>query len=186
MAVILFTGHRLDEAGRSTPRFPPARVPQVQQRLQFAVADLAAAPVYAAVCSLAAGGDLLFAQECLRQRIPLHAVLPFEAADFVAQSVAYPKAVGPPFDWLHLYQQVRQAATSLEFSTEGPFQAHEHQFLRCNEFMLARALHLAAAAHTSVQALLLLQKEQVAVAGGSQHFSAILRQQGICIQQLRI
>lgn len=185
MSVLLFTGHRIDGPDRQLARFPPALVPSVQLRIRGALAGMAVlAPLRAAVCSLAAGGDLLFAQACLQHHIKLFIVLPFRQADFVPQSVTYAKAAGHKFAWLKLYRRVLRAASKVEFSSPAAAHPGGHQFLHCNQMMLERAQQLAAAAHTSVQALLLLEPGPQALAGGSQHFRTLLRKQGINLRQM--
>ena len=62
--------------------------------------------------SLAAGADILFAEELLRRGAELHVTLPFDTEDFRAVSVAPAGA-----DWLTRFELCLKAATSVQFSS---------------------------------------------------------------------
>ncbi|GAB2943685.1 hypothetical protein GCM10027048_05490 [Hymenobacter coalescens] len=176
MTVLLFSGHRLDWQGLAEARFPPSRVPEVQVKIRSVLQRLAAPahPVRAAVGSLAAGADLLFAHECLQLRVPLHVCLPFGLPDFVRVSVAYPKAGPDPTPWEQLFEQALRAAATVTYTTCTGYEPQSDQFARCNRTMLRQAVTLAAGAHTHVQAVLFLQAHQPPEPGGSRDFLQLL------------
>ena len=62
--------------------------------------------------SLAAGADILFAEELLRRGAELHVTLPFDTEDFKAVSVAPAGA-----DWLSRFELCLKAATSVQYSS---------------------------------------------------------------------
>ena len=62
--------------------------------------------------SLAAGADILFAEELLRRGAELHVTLPFDTEDFKAVSVAPAGA-----DWLTRFELCLKAATSVQYSS---------------------------------------------------------------------
>ncbi|MBF9140894.1 hypothetical protein [Hymenobacter properus] len=143
-------------------------------------------PPRAAVSSLAAGGDLLFALACLRRRIPLHIVLPLRQPDFIGQSVSYAKpedATVPSPNWLALYKLVLRRATTLHFTSKAPYRACARPFKRCNQAMLHLAQAKAASAHTTVLGVLLLQKDQTSLAGGTQEFGRMLRMKRLMVNR---
>lgn len=187
MSVLLFTGHRLDWLHRPEARFPPEEVPEVRRRLRQALSpEGPLAPVQAAVCSLAAGSDLLFAEQVLALGVPLHAFLPFRLPDFVAQSVCYPK---PPserhVDWQLLFDQALAQARAVHYSSHRAFQPAAHQYLDCNWAMLGFAQQLAAAQHTTVAGLAYLDDAaEGQLPGGSSHFRHLLRRHAIPVLTL--
>jgi len=84
---ILFTGHRVDEPGRESPRFPAALVTEAARRIDAALDEIGAGADDLALTQGAAGGDLLFAEACLARAVPLRLMLPLAEAEFVAVSV---------------------------------------------------------------------------------------------------
>lgn len=87
--VILFTGHRIDTAGRETPRFPAAMESvardAIRRSLQDHLPNYTAAKVLA-VAGGAAGGDLLFLEVCQDLGIKTELALPLPAGRFVEAS----------------------------------------------------------------------------------------------------
>jgi hypothetical protein len=87
-AVAFFTGHRIDEPGRATSRFPAAAEPDVRNRLK---ALLAAGQIEIGYSSAAQGGDILFA-EALQENpaSESHIFLPADRESFRRESVTVP------------------------------------------------------------------------------------------------
>lgn len=83
--LVVFTGHRIDAAGRQPPRFDPASEVLVRSAIR---AHLSALEARVGVCPAADGGDILFAEAMLERRGDLHVVLPSEPAAFKSTSVA--------------------------------------------------------------------------------------------------
>ncbi|WP_119419561.1 TRAFs-binding domain-containing protein [Desertibaculum subflavum] len=108
---IHFSGHIIG------PRFPPEAVPVVATAIEAA---LAAHDVGFAYGSLAAGADILFAEAVLARGGELHVVLPFDAVEFRATSVA--PAGG---DWLARFEACLARATSINFATTDAFLADD-------------------------------------------------------------
>lgn len=82
--VACFTGHRLDEPGRQSPRFPRDRVHRVAERIKKALDD---ANVRFGFSSAADGGDILFVEQLLARGGEPTVILPFPAEDFAETSV---------------------------------------------------------------------------------------------------
>jgi len=100
---ILFTGHRVDEPDRPSPRFPAEQVTKAARRIDAALDEIGAGADDLALTQGAAGGDLLFAEACLARAVPLRLLLPFAEAEFVAVSVL--PVVGGA-DWHARYRRV--------------------------------------------------------------------------------
>lgn len=89
---ILFSGHRLDEPDRTTPRFPASRISDSSH----AIAATLPANAGVGISSAANGGDILFLEACAARAIPCHIILPFPPEKFVQTSVA----TDAPGDWV--------------------------------------------------------------------------------------
>ena len=98
--------------------------PAMEQRLAAKVrAALEAETVGFAYGSLAAGSDILVAEQLLAMGAELHVVLPVTEADFLAQSVA---PAGEA--WLNRYAACRAAATSVTFASSMSHVGGQGQF----------------------------------------------------------
>jgi hypothetical protein len=84
--VVAFIGHMIDHPNRSTPRFPASIEPQVKSAIANSIRTLNAHIGY---CSLACGGDILFAEAMAEQGGEVNIFLPFAEADFIEESVRF-------------------------------------------------------------------------------------------------
>lgn len=84
--VVVFAGHLIDRPGRSMPRFPQALEADVRQALRDRVGHLAACFGYS---SAACGADLLFLETVVDLHGETTIVLPYERAQFQADSVGF-------------------------------------------------------------------------------------------------
>lgn len=84
--VVAFAGHMIDAPGRSTPRFPAAIESRVKEAIRGAIRTLNASIGY---CSLASGGDILFAEAMTEEGGEVHVLMPFSKADFIDTSLSF-------------------------------------------------------------------------------------------------
>jgi len=95
--------------------------------------------------ALACGADILFAEAALARGVELHVVLPFEEADFLAQSV---DPGGE--DWAARYRACRDAAASLTLAADMEFFGDPSQYGYASRMAMGlarlRAEHLGAEA----------------------------------------
>jgi hypothetical protein len=138
--VLLFSGHMMDAPDRPQPRFPPAMEAAAAERLADALSALDAGPADLALCQAAAGGDLLFLEACLRRGVRCQVLLPFDEAEFIAQSIL-PSAQGEAWRqrWLAVKPQLGLAPRAMPDAL-GPLPPGEDPFVRCNLWLLATAL----------------------------------------------
>jgi hypothetical protein len=105
--VLLFTGHRLDAVGRTTPRFPPEAEETARRMIRDAVTSqladtrgeagqAARAPVRA-ICGGASGGDILFLEVCRDLAVPAELYLALPRDEYVEASVSDAAGDG---DWV--------------------------------------------------------------------------------------
>lgn len=144
--VFLFSGHRIDEPGRKTPRFPPHQEPVAAAEIARALDTLEAGPDDLALCQASAGGDLLFLEACQRRGLSLRILLPFAEPKFIAESIAPcdPKGV-----WTARYHRLKDSqsakaggAWKLRLMPEalGPDPKGLSPYERCNLWLLYTAL----------------------------------------------
>jgi hypothetical protein len=87
--VVLFAGHRVDEPGRTPPRFPPECETKARLAIESVVKSIAAAawgPVLG-IAGAADGGDILFHEVCRELGIESEVCLAVSAAEYVHTSV---------------------------------------------------------------------------------------------------
>jgi hypothetical protein len=105
---LLFTGHRIDDPNRTSPRFPAGQEPAARQAiLETVQRDLPGdgRPVIA-IAGGASGGDLLFQEICEKLGVERHLYLIIPRDDYVVASVA---PAGP--DWVQRFNHQFDTAT---------------------------------------------------------------------------
>lgn len=101
------------QAGRPARRFAAEDEPEVAARVAAAIAAEGLGIGFGA---LACGGDILVAEALLAAGGELHVVLPFEAEEFVALSVA-PAGAG----WVDRFHRCVEAAASVSAASDGAY-----------------------------------------------------------------
>ena len=136
--VLLFSGHMIDAPGREIPRFPAENAASAAERISTTLDELKAGANDFALTQGACGGDILFAEACLKRGIKLQLLQPFAEAEFIQNSVT--TVTG---DWLQRYQAIRQhlAHPPLAAPSElGALPADMNAYERCNIWLLASAM----------------------------------------------
>ena len=87
--VFLFSGHMIDAPDRPAPRFPAAQEAVAARAISDILDTLDAGPKDLALCSGACGGDILFAEACLKRGVRLEVRLPFAIPIFLEKSVTF-------------------------------------------------------------------------------------------------
>jgi len=85
-AIVAFVGHMIDHPNRSEPRFPASIEQKIKEAIVHSIRSLNAHIGY---CSLACGGDILFAEAMAEQGGEVTIFLPFDKLDFIKTSVAF-------------------------------------------------------------------------------------------------
>jgi hypothetical protein len=180
--VILFTGHMIDEIGRTPPRFPDSMRSQVRdailKQLEREVARTEGAVV--ALASGANGGDLLFHDVCHELKIEHRLLLPLTPDSFRNESVS---PAGPfwedQFDKLlkssgpvpHLTDR---AELPLWLSIKGDYTTWQ----RANLWLIHEALAVDAQNFTLLSLWDGIKKEGV---GGTAHMRTVAQQCGAAV-----
>jgi hypothetical protein len=133
--VVLFSGHMIDAPDRKTPRFPPTREGAAAAAIANALSKIGVTEGDIAICGGACGGDLLFAEACLVQRMRLEIYIPFDEPTFLADSVDFAGS-----DWHGRYLAAKSSATLHVMPEElGSLPKDENAYERNNQWMLKRA-----------------------------------------------
>jgi hypothetical protein len=141
--LLLFSGHMIDRAGRSAPRFPPRAEPEATAAIRGALADLKVGPDDLGLTEGACGGDLIFAEQLLARGASLELRLPFHEPVFRKKSVTFPKRTPPNDRWLPRFLAVREHPRVVVREMPGsdaPLPRHQDPYERCNLWMLRDAL----------------------------------------------
>jgi hypothetical protein len=138
--VFLFSGHMIDAPGRVPPRFPAEKEKIAAQAIAKKLDELDAGPKDLALCSGACGGDLLFAEACLKLGVRLQIRIPFDEPTFLENSVTF--AGG---NWGERFDTVkRNPNTSLLIMPKelGPTPENVNPYERNNLWQLYTALSM--------------------------------------------
>jgi hypothetical protein len=185
-SIILFTGHLLDRIDRKSARFPYRLIREVKTLIELEVDQLVNNTVPSmAVSSLAAGGDMLFANEIVRRNIPLTVFLPFETDRFLADSVKYLKDLPSedPKEWEdHFHENISKATNVIITPSNGL--KSEEAYAACNKAMLAFALDQTQQQPSKVLALALVQNSTEIKEGGAADFVNQLESTGINVKKI--
>jgi hypothetical protein len=184
--VLLFTGHLIDSVGRQNDRFPYELLKDIQKYLKSEIDNIiGASKVNSAISSLAAGGDMIFAQEMLDRKIPLTIFLPFEMERFLSFSVTYLKGIPheEPEQWARRFHTIIQQAKEIRVtgkSTDPP----EDAFALCNAEMLSHALAMAGNDPLKILGLALIKPDDEIRTGGTSEFVKLIQKHHIQIKRL--
>lgn len=135
--VLLFSGHMVDRAGRSAPRFPPDKEPLAAAAIDKLLDELGAGAADVAISSAACGGDLLFAESCLRRKLRVEIYLPMMQEEFVQESIDFAGEY-----WREKFFWVKERARRWHIMPQelGPTPPGEDAFACGNLWMLDKAL----------------------------------------------
>lgn len=137
-SVIHFTGHLISPSGR----FPENEEERVAEQIRQLLETHNVGVGYG---SLAAGADILFAENLLKRGADLHVVLPFDRDDFLKVSVL---RCGPR--WASRFEHCLNAARSVRMATDDAYLQDEQLFTYCSQIAMGLAVlnarHLNAAA----------------------------------------
>jgi class 3 adenylate cyclase len=129
-SIIHFAGHIISSPGEAG-RFPADQEQAVKDSIKTLLDDLDVGVGYG---SLAAGADILFAEEILHRGGEIHLVLPFDKEDFLRVSVA-----GAGSSWVERFEYCWKRASSQNFSSEGEYQGDGTLFDYCSLSAMGRA-----------------------------------------------
>jgi hypothetical protein len=87
---ILFTGHMIDAASRTEPRFPAKKEQQARNAIKNSLKKINAhGKDFLGIAGGACGGDILFHELCMELNIPSEIFLALPANEFKKESVSF-------------------------------------------------------------------------------------------------
>ncbi len=173
--IFLFSGHMIDQPGRTSARFPPECEPRVADEIEAKLAEFGAAPKDLGITQGACGGDLLFAEAMLKRGAAVQLYLPLAEETFVKESVDFTKAPSRlPDRWRDRFFAVRHHP-SVSTAVLGESAAPSDVFERCNLWMLERALSFGAA---KVRFICVWNGEGGDGPGGTEHMRKAVQMSG--------
>lgn len=181
--VFLFTGHLIDSLDRAEERFPYELLDSARSVLKAAVDSviLLQKPCFA-ISSLAAGGDMLFVQEMLDNKIPVKVFLPFEVEKFLLTSVTYEKRGDQnSMQWYYRFYEIIEQAKEIIITGTSRI-PQKDAFLLCNKRMLAHALEWVGNDPKKVLTFALVKKNQEIKKGGALEFLRLIETQNVIIK----
>ncbi len=137
--IAAFVGHMIDHPSRASSRFPAIIESKVKEALTSAITSL---NVKIGYCSLACGGDILFAEAIAETGGEVNVILPFSESDFVEASVRF---AGD--QWLERYHQlVKKFPTT--FVTHEAYGGYDDLFFLQSGIIFGAAILRSHASHT--------------------------------------
>lgn len=182
--VLLFTGHLLDSIDRISARFPYRLVSEIRRLIAVEIARFKNdRQQQVAISSLAAGADILFAEEVLAAGLPLEVFLPFSVQEFIDHSVSYAKNHPEEHsdEWIERFRNclARVSALHITQMAEGI-----NPYAACNRAMLLRAMEAANQQKRLIHALAMMEKSSEVVEGGAASFADEIELTGIEVKRL--
>ncbi len=137
--IAAFVGHMIDHPSRASSRFPAIIESKVKEALTSAITSL---NVKIGYCSLACGGDILFAEAIAETGGEVNVILPFSESDFVEASVRF---AGD--QWVERYHQlVKKFPTT--FVTHEAYGGYDDLFFLQSGIIFGAAILRSHASHT--------------------------------------
>lgn len=176
--LVVFVGHRVDEEGRTPPRFPAAHAGRAAERMRETLARLGDGCRLEAMASGAPGGDILFHELCAGLGVPCTLCLPMPAVDYSRE------VFGDEDGWrgrfLNLHRAMKKESV-LELSNTTALPrwlqgTSADPWERGNRWVLKMAL--AAGADRTTLIALWDGKDHGGARGGTAHMVHITRQAG--------
>jgi hypothetical protein len=112
---LLFTGHMIDQANRTSPRFPPTKEESVRSEIQKNISKIKnqSTEEWIGIAGGACGCDIIFHEACKELGIQTHLLLPFSKSEFIRESVAF---AGP--EWQQRFETLYNTLVKIHLSEE--------------------------------------------------------------------
>ena len=137
--IAAFVGHMIDHPSRASSRFPTNIESKVKEALTSAITSL---NVKIGYCSLACGGDIIFAEAIAETGGEVNIILPFSEPDFIEASVRF---AGD--QWVERYNLlVKKFPTT--FITHEPYGGYDDLFFLQSGIIFGAAILRSHASHT--------------------------------------
>jgi tetratricopeptide (TPR) repeat protein len=147
--VMAFTGHMVDAAGSGRLRFPAA----IEGDIKKAIANtIQTHNVKVGYCSLACGGDILFAEALAEQNGEVHIYIPFNIEEFIDISVRFAGE-----QWVERFKRLTERFP-VNLLTPDAYLGHDELFALQSKIVFGAALIRSAAYHSNATLLTVLSE----------------------------
>ncbi len=140
--VLVFSGHMIDQPGRTSPRFPPQLEGAVRDAIDARLNTLSVGWAYS---SAACGSDILLLEALQARHIPTHVVLPFQPEQFRDYCVA----LIPRSRWGARFEKVLGHATAVIEGSEFSLVDRSASYTYAHHLLYGLAAIRAAQLHTA-------------------------------------
>lgn len=166
--LFLFSGHMVDAPDRAEPRFPASMERAAQARIDATLEELDCCAADMGLTEGASGGDVMFAETCLKRAAAVHLLLPEPEDAFIRNSLL-PSADGER--WRERFLALKESLASAPASLpQGPGDIYE----RCNLWLVDTAF----AAKAREVILIALWNGANGSAGGTAHMVREVKERG--------
>lgn len=179
LRIAMFAGHRLDEKGRTSTRFPEEVSDKVKVRLRKALAGLR---LDIGIASAADGSDILFHEAMQGMGRRTVVVLPYPLQNFRRNLI---DSVGEA--WGNRFDSVIRGADRVELSSTGNFESSKdflHEF--CSDYIMASAMDMAAVNDAELVPVVLWDGKNTGRRGGTSDTVAKLLSRGLKPVQIKM
>lgn len=157
--VVAFVGHMIDHPDRKHPRFPASIETGVKNALLNNIKSINAKIGY---CSLACGGDILFAEAMEELGGELNLFLPFKQSDFIEASV---KFAGE--GWVERFNRLVNKYP-VTYMTQGTYDGHADLFLLQTGIIFGQSILRSLSSHQEpILVSVLSEQDQKRKTGGT-------------------
>ncbi len=130
--VMAFVGHMVDHPDRAEPRFPASIQDAMKEGIRSAIKSQKGAIGY---CSLACGGDILFAEAMEEEGGELNIFIPFAKDDFIRESVGFAGQ-----EWVNRFERLI-ANRNVRYITHETYEDHTDLFTMQSKVVLGSTLY---------------------------------------------
>jgi class 3 adenylate cyclase len=161
--VMVFGGHMIDRPGRAAPRFPPELESVVATEIKNIVAQVKPGFGFS---SAACGSDILFLEAILESGAEVSIVLPYEADQFIADSVD----IIPGSNWRARFDDVIKNAARVITASRQRLEVGGISYEFCNQMLLGLGSIRARQLETEVIPLAVWDRQSGDGPGGAASF----------------
>ena len=137
--IAAFVGHMMDHSSRVSSRFPSTIENKVKEALVSSITSL---NVKIGYCSLACGGDILFAEAIAETGGEVNIILPFLESDFLQASVRFAGE-----QWVERFSELVKTFPTT-FITQEPYDGYDDLFFLQSGIIFGAAVLRSHASHT--------------------------------------
>ena len=130
--VVVFAGHMIDRPDRPSPRFPAEKEQAVAERIREQIEQTKPAFGFS---SAACGSDILFLEAMLKYGAEVSVVLPYDAEQFIADSVD----IVPGSNWRRRFTDVISQAARVITASSDRLEIGGVSYEFCNQLILGLA-----------------------------------------------